>query len=305
MGSSTGNLLVAEDDDIREIFTHSSRRIAVHCEDEFRLRERAHIAQEAGHPRAHPDWRDTESAIRATRRILRIAAETGHRVHVLHVTTAPEIELLAKHKQFATVEVTPQHLTLVAPDCYERLGTFAQMNPPIRSAIHREGLWKGIANGVVDVIGSDHAPHTKQEKDLPYPQSPSGMPGVQTLVPIMLNHVNNGKLTLERFVDLVCHGPARIYNIARKGRIAVGNDADFTIVDMKAKRTIRSEMMANKSGWTPFDGMEVTGWPMHTIIRGNHVMANDELLDRPVGARVEFQDTLQPKNILDETLQSG
>src|SRR5690606_32091384 len=156
-------------------------------------------------------------------------------------------------KDRVSVEVTPQHLTLAAPECYDRLGTYAQMNPPIRDARHREALWHGIAQGVVDVIGSDHAPHAREEKDKPYPQSPSGMPGVQTLVPIMLDHVNAGRLTLERFVDLTSAGPARLYNIAAKGRIAVGYDADFTLVDLNAKRTIENRWIASKCGWTPFD----------------------------------------------------
>ena len=211
---------------------------------------------------------------------------------MLHVTTAEEMPILAANKDIATVETTPQHLTLVAPDCYERLGTFAQMNPPIRDERHREALWRAVDQGVVDCIGSDHAPHTREEKAKPYPQSPSGMPGVQTLLPLLLDHVNAGRLTLERLIDLTSAGPARIYGIAGKGRIAVGYDADLTLVDLKAQRTIRKSWIASRCGWTPFDGMTVTGWPIATIVRGQVVMRDDQLIGTPSGAFVRFVDTL-------------
>ena len=291
MGSSTGNLLVDQDAAIEAILRNSSRRTAVHCEDEQRLKERFSIAQEAGHARAHPIWRDEESAYNATKRLLTIAKKVGHPVHVLHVTTGREMELLAQNKRICTVEVLPQHLTFT-DEIYERIGSLGQMNPPIRSKENQDALWKALNSGVIDVIGSDHAPHTLEEKQKPYPQSPAGMPGVQTLVPVMLNHVNAGRLTLERFVDLVSASPARIYNISRKGRIAVGYDADFTIVDLKKQVTISNDMIASKCKWTPYDGMSVTGWPTHTIIRGNTVMENDELLGAPLGIPVEFNDTL-------------
>ncbi|HSV30013.1 MAG TPA: dihydroorotase, partial [Candidatus Omnitrophota bacterium] len=266
MGSSTGSLLVADDDTLAKVLAQGYRRIAVHCEDEARLEERKHIAAEGAHPRVHHVWRDAETALRATQRLVRLAEAAKRRVHVLHVTTAEEMAFLAGHKDLVTVETTPQHLTLAAPECYEELGTYAQMNPPIREAHHREALWRAIADGVVDVLGSDHAPHTRDEKDKPYPQSPSGMTGVQTLVPIMLDHVNAGRLTLERFIDLTSAGPARIYNMAGKGRVALGYDADFTIVDMKAERTITNQWIASRCGWTPFDGKRVTGWPIATIV---------------------------------------
>ncbi|MBC7908496.1 MAG: amidohydrolase family protein, partial [Rhodospirillaceae bacterium] len=172
----------------------------------------------------------------------------------------------------------------------EELGTYDQMNPPIREAHHRDGLLQAIADGVDDVLGSDHAPHTREEKDKPYPQSPSGMTGVQTLVPLMLDHVNAGRLTLERFVDLTSAGPARIYDIAGKGRIALGYDADFTLVDMKAERVITNQWIVSRCGWTPFDGKRVTGWPMATIVRGNPVMMDGQLVGDPVGKPVRFQE---------------
>lgn len=292
MGASTGNLLVADDPTIERVLRHGIRRVAIHAEDEPRMQARFHIAEEAADAHAHPEWRDAESARLATERVLRIAKRTGRRVHVLHITTAEEIELLGRHKDVATVECTPQHLTLEAPDCYDRLGAFAQMNPPIRDARHRAGLWAGVQSGVVDVIGSDHAPHTREEKSGTYPNTPSGMPSVQTLVPVMLNHVHEGHLTLERFVDLTAHGPQRIFNIAGKGRLAVGYDADFTLVDLQETRTITDDWIVSKCGWTPFNGMKVTGWPMATIIRGATVMRDGAVQDAPTGAPVRFQETL-------------
>ncbi len=292
MGSSTGNLLVADEDDIRRVLENGRRRMAVHSEDEARLRERHALVKDGADVAMHPVWRDVETAVRSTQRLLRLARAAGRRVHVLHVTTAEEIPILAANKDIATVETTPQHLTLAAPDCYERLGTFAQMNPPIREARHREALWRAVDQGVVDCIGSDHAPHTREEKAKPYPQSPSGMPGVQTLLPLLLDHMNAGRLTLDRLVDLTSAGPARIYGIAGKGRIAVGYDADLTLVDLKARRTIREAWIASRCGWTPFDGMTVTGWPIATIVRGRVVMRDDQLIGTPTGSFVRFIDTL-------------
>ncbi len=291
MGSSTGNLLVPDDDHVRAVLRAINRRCAVHSEDEFRLRERRELA-ETGNVETHPVWRDAETAIQCTNRLLRLAREEGKRIHVLHVTTADEMDILAANKDVATVEVTPQHLTLAAPDCYREIGTRAQMNPPIRDAAHREGLWRGLAAGIVDIIGSDHAPHTLEEKAQAYPKSPAGMPGVQTLVPLMLDHVNAGRLTLERFVDLTSHGPNRVFGLARKGRIAVGYDADLTIVDMKKTRTITDDWIASISGWTPFDGKSVTGWPIGTIVRGRTVMWDDEITGAAQGEPMRFTEVL-------------
>jgi dihydroorotase len=290
MGSSTGSLLVADDDGVGSILAAISRRAAFHSEDEYRLEERKPL-RIPGDPRSHPVWRDPEAALRSTRRLVALAHKYGKRIHVLHISTAEEIVFLADHKDVATVEVTPHHLTL-DETAYERLGTFAQMNPPVRDKAHRTGIWAGIANGVVDVLGSDHAPHTTEEKQKPYPNSPSGMTGVQTLVPIMLDHVNAGRLTLERFVDLSSAGPARIFNIARKGRIAVGYSGDFTIIDLKRRETITNKWIASKSGWTPYDGVAVTGWPVGTILRGTKVMWQGELVTPAAGRPVEFLETL-------------
>ena len=292
MGSSTGTLLVSDDKTVAKVLKNGVRRVAVHCEDEERLRERIHLVKDGAPVAMHAEWRDVETALRATTRLLRLAREAGRRVHTLHITTADEMGVLKDNRDIATVEVLPQHLTLSAPEAYERLGSLAQMNPPIRTAIHREALWQAVRDGIVDCIGSDHAPHTLEEKQRPYPQSPAGLTGVQTLVPLMLDHVNAGRLTLQRFVDLTSAGPARIFGVAGKGRIALGYDADFTIADTKAKRTISNDWIASKSGWTPYDGQTVTGWPIATVVRGLVVMRNDELIGRPIGALARFTETL-------------
>ena len=292
MGASTGDLLIADDDGVRKVLSNVRRRATFHSEDEYRLVERRGLAR-TGDWTSHPEVRDAESAIRSTRRLVGLAKETGARIHVLHVTTRDEMEYLRFHKDVATVEITPQHLTLVGPEAYERLGSYAQMNPPIRSQEHVDALWLwGMQQGVADVLGSDHAPHTKEEKAKPYPASPSGMPGVQTLVPLMLTHVANGRLSLERFIDLTSAGAQRVFGTANKGRMAVSYDADLTIVDLKAKRTITHDQQATRCGWTPFDGVEATGWPMATLVRGRLVMQDGELIGSAQGRPVRFMETL-------------
>ena len=267
------------------------RRASFHAEDEARLRERRDLRRE-GDPTSHPLWRDEIAALTATQRLVRVAHETGKRVHVLHVSTAQEMAFLEDHKDVASVEVTPHHLTLEAPECYRRLGTRAQMNPPVRDAAHRAAIWQGVTQGIVDVLGSDHAPHTLEEKAKSYPASPSGMTGVQTLVPIMLDHVNAGRLPLARFVDLTSAGPARLFGIACKGRIAAGYDADFTVVDLKRRATITNAWTASRAGWTPYDGVSVTGWPVGTIVRGYRAMWEGQLLEPGRGEALRFLESL-------------
>jgi dihydroorotase len=292
MGSSTGSLLVADDDGVEAILSAISRRAAFHSEDEYMLEERKHL-RVPGDPSSHPVWRSPEVALSCTKRLVALARKTGKRIHVLHISTAEEMVFLADHKDVASVEVTPHHLTL-DETAYETLGTYAQMNPPVRDAAHRTGIWAGVHNGVADILGSDHAPHTREEKDHTYPDSHSGMTGVQTLVPIMLDHVNAGRMTLERFVDMTSAGPNRLFGIANKGRIAVGYDADLTIVDLSRKETIRNEQVASRAGWTPYDGVTVTGWPVGTIVRGQTVMWDGKLVTPAQGQPMHFSEALLP-----------
>ncbi len=292
MGASTGDLLSASDDELEAVLSNGKRVVAIHAEDEYIMQEnKKTILGDSNDVKMHGKWRSEESCLSATTRLLRIARKHNRRVHVLHITTAQEMELLAKNKDSASVEVLPLHLTLHAPDCYERLGTFAQQNPPVREMHHQDALWDAVRNGIVDIIGSDHAPHTVKEKNETYPDTPSGTPAVQTMVPIMLNHVHEGRLTLERLVELWSYGPERIHKLSTKGKIKIGYDADFTIVDLKKKKTITNEQQCSISKWTPFDGKDVMGWPIATIIRGNIVMRNDELCSTPIGEPIKFKET--------------
>lgn len=289
MGSSFGDLLAEQDDLLRQILQSGKRRVAIHAEDEARLRQRQPLT--ANDVRNHPLWRDTQSALLATQRIITLAEQTGRPLHLLHISTAEEIAYLAAFKHRVTVEVTPHHLTLHSPGCYEQLGTLAQMNPPVRDISHQQALWQGINDGTVDVIGSDHAPHTLEEKARPYPASPSGMTGVQTLLPVMLDHVAAGRLSLQRLVDLTSSNPARIFGLSGKGRLAVGYDADLTLVDLQARRTIDNSWIASKALWSPYHGKTVTGWPIATIIGGQLVMHSDQILGKPAGKAFCFNST--------------
>ena len=286
-GSSTGNLLVDKESDIEKVISNSDRIVSIHSEDEDIIKLRKKFIKQ-GNVHSHPEWRNVECAMSSTRRVVKIAERYNKKIHVLHVTTKEEVDFLAMHKKNVTFETTPQHLTLFAPDCYDKLGTYAQMNPPLRSKEHYDRLWVAIKNNIVDVLGSDHAPHLKSNKDKEYPNTPSGMPGVQTIFPIMIDHVNNGKLTLTQLINLMCENPCRIFGIKNKGFIKEGYDADLTIVDMSKKVTIKNEMMASKCGWTPFHNHKITGFPVGTIVNGNLVMQDGKILIKSKGKPLEF-----------------
>jgi len=287
-GSSTGDLLVEDDASIEAVLRHGHRRVAFHSEDEYRLQARRGLFHDGDPYASHMEWRDVECARLGTERILALAERTGRPVHILHVSTAEELDLLRQHRRLATVELLVNHLTQWAPEVYERLGGYAVMNPPLRDRRHTEAAWAAVADGTADTIGSDHAPHPRAAKERPWPAVAAGLTGVQTLVPVMLDHVAAGRLTLERMVDLMAAGPARVYGLACKGRICAGYDADFTVVDVAARRTITNDWIASPCGWTPFDGMTVTGWPVMTIVRGSVVMRNDRVDGAPEGRLVSF-----------------
>ena len=292
MGASTGDLLAASDEEVASVLSNGKRVVAVHAEDQYIMEENMKTILGDSHDVSlHCKWRSPESCLSATKRVVNIAKKYNRRVHVLHITTSEEMDFLRKNKDTASVELLANHLTLHAPECYERLGTLAQQNPPIREKHHQDALWKALNDGTVDILASDHAPHTLEEKAEIYPKSPSGTPGVQTLVPIMLNHVNEGRLTLERLVELWSYGPERIHGLVNKGRIKKGYNADFTIVDLNKEITITNAQQKSKTGWTPFDGMKVKGWPIMTIIRGHIVMREDEMLE-PIGKPVLFKETV-------------
>jgi len=286
-GSSTGKLLVDKEADIEKVISQSDRIVSIHSEDEEILNLRKRFIKE-GDVHSHPEWRNTECAISSTRRVVKIAERYNKQIHVLHVTTKDEVDFLAMHKKNVTFEITPQHLTLYAPDCYDKLGTFAQMNPPIRKKEHYDRLWTAVKNSVVDVLGSDHAPHSKEDKKKKYPDSPSGMPGVQTILPIMLNHVNNEKLSLEQLIKLMCENPCKIFGIKNKGYIKENFDADLTIVDMNKEQTIKDEMIASKCGWTPFNNFNVKGFPVATVVNGKVVMSEGKVKIEGSGQPLDF-----------------
>lgn len=289
LGSSFGNLLVDDDTLFKKILKNGKRRLIIHSEDEARLKARKQIAIDAAHPRAHHIWRDEESALISTKKSIAFAKEANRPVHILHVSSSEEMQFLKNHKDIATVEMLPQYLTLSAPECYERLGTYAQQNPPIRGERHMEFLWRAMLDGTVDVIGSDHAPHTIEEKNKTYPNSPSGVPGVQTLIPIMLNHVNQNKFSLKQFVQMTTENPRRIFGAKNKGRIAIGYDADFTVIDMKRTEEIKTSWLQSKVGWSPFTGMRVQGWPVMTILNGQICMRDSQITKPSSGEAIHFE----------------
>ena len=286
-GSSTGNLLVDKEEDIEKVFQNTSKIVAVHSEDEEIINLRKKLI-EIGNVHTHPVWRNEECAISSTRRIVKIAKRLNKKAHILHVTTKEEVDFLSQNKGNITFEITPQHLTIYAPDCYDKLGTFAQMNPPLRDKSHYDRLWYAIRNNYNDTIGSDHAPHLKENKLKEYPQSPSGMPGVQTLLPVMLNHVNDKKLTLDQLIKLLCENPVSVFGIKNKGFIKKDYDADFTIIDISRVIEIKNENIHSKCGWSPFDGYKFKGSPVYTIINGNIKMKDDEIIGDPSGKPILF-----------------
>jgi dihydroorotase len=288
-GSSTGDLMVEDDEHLELVLRAGHRRIAFHSEDEYRLQARKPLYK-SGDPYAfHAEWRDVECAFLGTRRLMALARKSGRPAHILHVSTQEELDYLKDFRDIATSELLVNHLTQFAPDVYETLQGFGVMNPPIRDRRHYDAAWAAVADGTVDCIGSDHAPHTAEAKRKPWPDCPAGLTGVQTLVPVMLDHVNAGRLSLSRMVDLMAAGPARVYGALNKGRIAAGYDADFTIVDLKAQRRIENSWIVSPCGWTPFDGMQVTGWPVATILRGTTVMRDNEVQGAPSGRLVAFR----------------
>jgi dihydroorotase len=286
-GSSTGDLLVEDDESLERVMRSGRRRIAYHSEDEYRLQARKPNYTSGMPHRMHADWRDVECAALGTRRLMAIARKTNRPAHILHVSTAEELAYLRDYRDICTVEVLLNHLTQT-DEAYDRLGGYAVMNPPIRDARHLEAAWAAVTDGTVDTIGSDHAPHARAAKERPWPDCAAGLTGVQTLVPLMLDHVSAGRLSLARLVDLMCAGPARVYGMVGKGRLAAGYDADFTVVDMRRTRMIEESWIVSPCGWTPFAGHRCTGWPVMTILRGTPVMREDEVLGTPLGAPVRF-----------------
>ena len=289
-GSSTGNLLVEDDASIERVMRSGRRRIAFHSEDEYRLQARKDLFRTGDPYASHAVWRDVECAFLGTRRIVALARKTGRPAHILHVSTAEELEFLRQNHDLVSVEILLNHLVQSAPEVYEKLGPYAVMNPPLRDRRHLDAAWAAINDGLVDTIGSDHAPHARAAKEKPWPDCAAGLTGVQTLLPMMLEQVHQQKLSLSRLVDLMSAGPARVYGAVNKGRIAAGYDADFTVVDLQATRMIENTQLASPCGWTPFDGTSVTGWPIATIVRGQTVMRDGVVIGDAIGRSIRFRE---------------
>ncbi len=289
MGASTGSLLVDKPEDLERIFAGGTRLIAVHAENEARIRARQ--AQFAGrHDHAvHSDIRDAECARKATELALSFSKKYRRRLHILHLSTREEADLLRRDKPaWVTAEVIPNHLLLNLAD-YAKHGTRVQMNPPIRAQEDNTVLWRALHDGVIDFIATDHAPHTLAEKARPYPESPSGMPGVETSLPLLLTEMAAGRCTLDEIQKWMCWGPAVAYGIPNKGKILDGWDADLTLVDMNTRKTVRDEDMFTKVRWSPFHGRDLTGWPIYTIVNGRVVFEQGRIREGIFGKPLRFE----------------
>jgi len=287
IGSSTGNLLVKEDKYIEQVIKNAPRVVSIHSEDENMLNERKNEIVN-GDVKSHYVWRNVETAMTSTRKVAKFAKALNKRIHVLHVSTKDEIDFLRDYKDIVSIETTPNHLSLFAPDCYEEKGTFVQMNPPVREKTHMEGIWKGVLDGTVDVIGSDHAPHTKEQKMQTYPASPSGMPGVQTIFLLMLKHFSEGKIKLEQVISLLSENPCKLFGIKQRGYIKEGYFADLTIMNMNKEFTITNDWIASNCKWTPYDGWKVKATLHGTIVNGNVCVWDEQLVEEKFGKPLLF-----------------
>jgi dihydroorotase len=276
MGSSTGELLVDDQEALERIFAQTTLPIAAHCEDETTIRANARRLGTPTSVADHSRIRDERAAVIATRRAVDLAFRHRHRLHVLHVSTGAEIALVAAHGNLITAEACPHHLLLNVDD-YDRLGTRGQVNPSLKTIEDNHKLWQALREGRLQVIATDHAPHTRHEKGQPYPDSPSGIPAVENALALMLDQVHRGRCTLEQVVRWMCDAPARVWDIVGKGRIAVGYDADLVLVDLERKMEVRDELQLTKCGWTPWHGMVLTGWPVRTWVLGQQVFCEGRI----------------------------
>ena len=275
MGSSTGDLLVHEQKHLENIFANTGGIIAAHAEDEIRLQSRIAEFKHRTDIAAHAECRDIECALIATKRATALAKDHSHRLHIVHLTSGKEADWLSSKKgDLITTEVCTQHLTFDQDDV-EKLGVRALMNPPIGYTEDKEKLWSRLKDGTIDCIVTDHAPHTLEAKSVGFPKAPAGMPGVETSLPRMLTHAKEGKCSISDIVKWMCAGPAKVYGIKNKGSLIEGFDGDLTLVDLENHRIIQDSDTWTRVGWTPYDGMELTGWPMYTIVDGNVVHKRD------------------------------
>lgn len=293
MGCSTGGLLVHKDEDLERIFAEGDRIVAVHAEDEARIKTRAHAYRDRADPAAHSEIRDNECARIATERALKFAKKYRRRLHILHLSTHEEVELLRRDKpSWVRAEAIPNHLLLNVGE-YREQGARVQMNPPIRAAEDNVALWSALHDGTIDFLGTDHAPHTLDEKDRGYPLAPSGMPGVETALPLMLTRMVAGECTLAQILKWMCAGPANAYGVANKGAIREGYDADLTLVDITSVQPVRNEDLFTKARWSPYAGRQLTGWPVYTVVAGQVVYGDGRIREGVRGKALQFNPVAQ------------
>ncbi|MCA8980955.1 MAG: dihydroorotase [Planctomycetes bacterium] len=290
MGASTGNLLVPDDANVERVLRSGKRRVTVHSEDDVRLKERYAALSPAATVMDHADVRDVECAVRSTTRLLNLVEKTGRPVHVLHVSTAEELEIIRERDlgDLVTCEATPNHLFLAAPECYEQHGTWAQMNPPVRDRRHQDALRAALKDGPITCIGSDHAPHTAEEKAKAFPKSPSGIAGVQTTLPLLLTAVRDGWLTESDILRLCIDGPIRVYGLLGKGALDVGKDGDVALVDPRITAPIAMDWLQSRAGGNPFVGVQTAGLPVTSVVRGQVVWSDGRPASQAVGRPVRF-----------------
>lgn len=278
IGSSTGDLLVDDQQSLERIFAETTLPICAHCEDETTVRQNAAKLAGTTSVADHSRIRNVEAAVIATRRTFDLARRHKHRFHLLHCSTGAETELLTDLRPLITAEACPHHL-LFNTDDYARLGTLVQMNPSLKSADDNRRLWDALRDGRIQVVATDHAPHTREEKAKPYPASPSGLPAVENSLALMLDQVHRGTCTLSQVVHWMCDAPARVWDIVNKGRIAPGYDADLVLVDLNKTAEVRNEDQLAKCGWTPWHGQTLTGWPVRTWVLGCEVYRDGKVDD--------------------------
>ena len=291
IGSSTGNMLVDDQECLEAIFAETTLPITAHCEDESTVHANRERLKGPLSVHDHSRIRDHRAAVTATLRAIDLARRHRHRFHVLHVSTADEVAILARlhgeARALITAEACPHHLFFDVAD-YDRLGTLAQMNPSLKTADDRAALWRGLKTGAIQILATDHAPHTLEEKRAPYPESPSGIPAVEVSLPLMLNEVNRGRCTLQDLARWMSDGPARIWDIVGKGRIEPGYDADLVLVDMAEEREVRNEDQRTRCGWSPWHGRRLQGWPVRTFLGGRTVFADGRVASEPLGRALVF-----------------
>lgn len=291
IGSSTGDLLVDDQDALERVFAETTLPICAHCEDESVIYHNSIRHQPLRDVSQHSLVRDQLAAEVSTRRATALAISYRHRFHVLHVNSAAELPVLADHRNLITAEVCPHHL-LFNTDDYERLGSLVQMNPSLKSAADNEALWRALRDGTIQMIASDHAPHTLEEKQLPYPNSPSGLPSVELILPLMLDQISRGRCSLEQVVRWMCTNPAKVWDMPSKGSLERGKDADLVLVDLNMKKTVQNEEQHTRSRWSPWHGRELTGWPVRTFVWGETVFLDGKLNAAFRGREIEFDHTL-------------